>query len=44
MVQERRVATVKVGRLVRFDMADIREWVQRQRRSTTSEQKRPTPP
>ncbi|MGB9111481.1 MAG: helix-turn-helix domain-containing protein [Acidimicrobiales bacterium] len=33
MVQERRVPTFKVGRLVRFDLADIREWVKEQRRA-----------
>jgi excisionase family DNA binding protein len=37
MVAERRVPTVKVGHLVRFDLADIREWVQEQRRPPRSE-------
>ncbi|MGA8296571.1 MAG: helix-turn-helix domain-containing protein [Acidimicrobiales bacterium] len=32
MILERRVPTVKVGRLVRFDLADIRKWVEEQRR------------
>jgi len=32
MVAEQRVPTVKVGRLVRFDLADIRAWVASQRR------------
>lgn len=32
MVTERRVPTVKVGRLVRFDVAEIRRWVEEQRR------------
>lgn len=32
MVLERRVPIVKVGRLVRFDLADIREWVEQRRR------------
>ncbi len=32
MVSWRRVPTVKVGRLVRFDLAEIHEWLRRQRR------------
>ena len=32
MVAERRVPTVKVGRLVRFDLADIRQWLEERRR------------
>ena len=40
MVQERRIATVKVGRLVRFDLEEIREWIRQQRRPTTQEQTR----
>lgn len=32
MVAERRVPTVKVGRLVRFDLGDIRRWIEEQRR------------
>jgi excisionase family DNA binding protein len=32
MIQERRVPIVKVGRLVRFDLAQIREWIEEQRR------------
>lgn len=40
MVQERRIATVKVGRLVRFDLEEIREWIRQQRRPTTQEQAR----
>ena len=32
MVAERRVPTVKVGRLVRFDLAEIRRWIEEQRR------------
>lgn len=32
MVAERRVPTVKVGRLVRFDLDDIRRWIEEQRR------------
>jgi len=40
MVQERRVATVKVGRLVRFDLEEIREWIRQQRRPTIQEQAR----
>ena len=31
MVAERRVPTVKVGRLVRFDLAEIRRWIEEQR-------------
>lgn len=37
MVQERRVATVKVGRLVRFDLAEIRDFLVRERRPSASE-------
>jgi excisionase family DNA binding protein len=36
MVAERRVPIVKVGHYVRFDMADIREWVEAQRRPDAS--------
>lgn len=36
MVAQRRVPTVKVGRLVRFDLADIRKWVEQQRRPDAS--------
>jgi excisionase family DNA binding protein len=32
MVAERRVPTVKIGHYVRFDLADIRKWVEEQRR------------
>ncbi|MDA8264772.1 MAG: helix-turn-helix domain-containing protein [Actinomycetota bacterium] len=32
MVSWRRVPTVKVGRPVRFDLAEIHEWLRRQRR------------
>ena len=32
MVAERRVPTVRVGRLVRFDLAEIRRWIEEQRR------------
>ena len=32
MVAEGRVPTVKVGRLVRFDLAEIRRWIEEQRR------------
>lgn len=32
MVAERRVPTVKVGHYVRFDLADVRRWVESQRR------------
>jgi len=32
MVAERRVPTVRVGRLVRFDLAEIRRWIDGQRR------------
>lgn len=32
MVAERRVPTVKIGHYVRFDLADIRNWVEQQRR------------
>ena len=32
MVAERRVPMVKVGRFVRFDLADIRRWIEEQRR------------
>ena len=34
MVSERRVPIVKVGHYVRFDLADIRNWVEQQRRPT----------
>ena len=36
MVAERRVPTVKVGHYVRFDLADIRKWVENQRRPDAS--------
>jgi excisionase family DNA binding protein len=36
MVAERRVPTVKVGHYVRFDLADIRKWVEEQRRPDAS--------
>lgn len=36
MVAERRVPTVKIGHYVRFDLADIREWVEEHRRSGAS--------
>lgn len=32
MILERRVPIIKVGRLVCFDLADIREWVEQRRR------------
>ena len=32
MVAERRVPTVKLGHLVRFDLAEIRRWLEGQRR------------
>ena len=32
MVAERRVPTVKLGHLVRFDLAEIRRWLEEQRR------------
>lgn len=37
MVAERRVPTVKVGRLVRFDLAEIRRWIEEQRRPSRSQ-------
>ena len=37
MVQERRVATYKLGRLVRFDLAEVRELVERARRPKATE-------
>jgi len=36
MVSERRVPIVKVGHYVRFDLADIRNWVEQQRRPDAS--------
>ncbi len=33
MVAERRVPTVKLGYLVRFDLAEIRRWLEGQRRA-----------
>ena len=36
MVAERRVPMIKVGHLVRFDLADIREWVEAQRHSVNA--------
>ena len=36
MVAERRVPIVKVGHYVRFDVADIRKWVEEQRRPNAS--------
>jgi excisionase family DNA binding protein len=36
MVAERRVPMIKVGHLVRFDLADIREWVAAQRQSVNA--------
>jgi excisionase family DNA binding protein len=36
MVAERRVPTVKVGHYVRFDLADIRTWIDDQRRPDAS--------
>lgn len=32
MVAERRVPAVRVGRLIRFDLAEIRRWIAEQRR------------
>jgi len=32
MVAERRVPRLKVGHYVRFDLADIRRWIDEQRR------------
>jgi excisionase family DNA binding protein len=32
MVSERRVPTVKVGHLVRFDLAEISKWIEERRR------------
>jgi excisionase family DNA binding protein len=32
MVAERRVSTVKLGHLLRFDLAEIRRWLEEQRR------------
>jgi excisionase family DNA binding protein len=37
MIAERRVPTVKVGRLVRFDLAEIRRWIEEQRRPPAGE-------
>ncbi len=36
MIAERRVPTVKIGHYVRFDLADIRKWVEEQRRPDAS--------
>jgi excisionase family DNA binding protein len=36
MVAERRVPTVKIGHYVRFDLEDIRKWVEEQRRPDAS--------
>ena len=36
MVAERRVPIVKVGHYIRFDLADIRRWVEAQRRPNAS--------
>jgi excisionase family DNA binding protein len=36
MVAERRVPTVKIGHYVRFGLADIRKWVEQQRRPDAS--------
>jgi excisionase family DNA binding protein len=36
MIAERRVPTVKVGHYVRFDLADIRRWIEEQRRPDAS--------
>jgi excisionase family DNA binding protein len=36
MVAERRVPTVKIGHYVRFDLEDIRNWVEEQRRPDAS--------
>jgi excisionase family DNA binding protein len=36
MVAERRVPTVKVGHYVRFDLADIRKWIDERRRPDAS--------
>ena len=35
MVAERRMPTVRKERLVRFDLAEIRRWIEGQRRSGT---------
>lgn len=32
MVAERRLPMVKIGRLLRFDLAEIRRWIEEQRR------------
>ena len=40
IIQQRRLPTIKIGRLVRFDLADVREWIQRQRRATRPERYR----
>ena len=37
MIAERRVPTVKVRRLVRFDLAEIRRWIEEQRRPPAGE-------
>ena len=36
IVAERRVPVVKIGHYVRFDLADIRKWVEDQRRPDAS--------
>jgi excisionase family DNA binding protein len=36
MVAERRVPIVKIGHYVRFDLADIRKWIEEQRRPDAS--------
>jgi excisionase family DNA binding protein len=36
MVAERRVPTVKVGHYVRFDISDIRRWIDERRRPDAS--------
>ena len=36
MVAERRVPTVKIGHYVRFDLADIRRWIDDRRRPDAS--------
>ena len=36
MVAERRVTIYKVGHYVKFDLADIRQWVENQRRPSVS--------
>jgi excisionase family DNA binding protein len=36
MAAERRVPTVKIGHYVRFDLEDIRKWVEEQRRPNAS--------